>query len=385
MSNMTKLYQKLLLITLILALLIGLSACGDNSVQPSDLEVNDNTSELPYQQTVDVPDALPTKEGYIEMLEALQHAFATGELQAFIEAYPAPVSLVDLGHPGPEANEWPALLDGLTAEMSFDPEDIADIYEAPFYWRNTMTAYLYVSGGNIHLPDGAQTLRLRLGPNWQADNTPAIISMMLDTDGRQAYVVFSESPTFEEKALSIADRITWSDMSIFRTILFLGAFESEGGHPWERFSSDEIAAGASRYLGVEDFSPLDYWVTLVGEDGPDVIRGEDGEPLIAEDGHYIWPLASPVGETHFEIIHSAGYLSNLPTSVVILDTPSQGDLTVRKFSYADNFRFVVDEITDINFLVLHEDCGAPYVQLLSVQTVAIPDPEYDYKQPEEPE
>jgi len=124
----------------------------------------------------------PTREGYIEMLYALQRAFVTGEFEAFIEAYPG-WDEAGRGMPGPAVNEWPALLEGVTAMITFDEEDVADV--DPDAWlAGRVTVQLYVSGGNQHLPSGRQTLELRLIRN-RDTNTPSIYRMELTTDGRQ--------------------------------------------------------------------------------------------------------------------------------------------------------------------------------------------------------
>ena len=244
--------------------------------------------------------------------------------------------------PGPVVNEWPALLEGVTAQMSFDADEAFPEPEITT-WGNTVTVQLYVSGGNIHLPDGEQTLRLNLVPNGE---TPSILSMMLNTDGQQwPWRGMPEAPTIEDKLFDLTARMVgWARLPIERTIIFIQVFEGE-----IVVSEDEMIASAEKYLGIESFSPS-YW-------------------------H--WDGTAPEGErSHFVRLNDDGKYEILGMgfhppafSTAILDAPSQGDLTVRVFIYANYFRFEVASITDFNFLVLYNDDGTPYARLLSEQAV----------------
>jgi len=321
--------------------LIALCSCG--------------TSETPEASGGEnIPEELAD---YVEMLEALNLAFATGEYQEFIDAFPGPVKEA-LGLPGPVVNEWASLLEGVTAEMSYNTEEFIPSIDMGYY----MKIHLNVQDGNTHLPNGTQTVNLHLRDNWEADNRPAILSMMLNTDGRQIFSRFGmqEIPSFEDKIFIVTGALAWANMPIERTINFLTVFEGEfrwGGSGYKDWSSfrgepyteDEIIAGAKKYLGM-DYSPV---------------------------GAYLWRADAPEGErTEFVWIDEDGQYSIVPIgifpksrSLIILDTPSEGDLTVRAFTYADYFLLEIEKIEDYNFLIKQNDDGTQYAQLLSVQTV----------------
>ena len=141
------------------------------------------------------PPPPPTREDYIAMLYALQQAFAIGEFEAFIEAYPGWAE-EGRGMPGPAVNEWPALLYGVTADMTWG-EEYVEI--DPDAWVSRAVVQLYVNEGNRHLPSGRQTFELRFVINEEA-NAPSIFSMMLNTDGRQlSRFRRLENPHFEDQ------------------------------------------------------------------------------------------------------------------------------------------------------------------------------------------
>ncbi|MCL2856845.1 MAG: hypothetical protein FWE19_03865 [Oscillospiraceae bacterium] len=294
--------------------------------------------------------SFPTSEDYIEMLYALQHAFATGEFEAFVESYPGVVG-EGWGAVGPAINEWPTLLEGVTSKMSFCTEDFADRNWSTHSrtWCNVVTVQLYVSNGNRYLPSGKQTLELGIGLNW-GSNTPSIWRMKLTTDGRGS----PGTTHFESQILSLVTRLTWLGWTpLEATIMFLDVFEGEGRDN-QGFTYDEIVVGAKKYLGIENFSMagLYTWSDWNDENMPEGIFWERVERL--NNGRYL--------------ILGIGF--DAPSkSMLILDTPSQGNITVRVFTYANHFMLAVDHITDFNLLILHDDDGTPYAQLLSDQPV----------------
>ena len=294
----------------------------------------------------------PTREDYIEMLNALQHAFATGEFEAFIAAYPG---WDEEGRemPGPAVNEWPALLEGVTAAMTFDEEDVVIDSGVNAWTAGRLTVQLYVSGGNRHLPDGEQVLRLDLIRN-RDSNTPSIYGMMLITD-RCTRAMRGGVPLFEHQILGVAELLTASGMPLYRTMIFLDAFEGGGPFDWGLFTYDEVVAGANKYLGFEDFSPADSYLWTSENEHMGALR----EPVWTFQGEGVY----------YEVGTMIGYFLMPPRSVFILDAPSHGDLTARVFIYADYFLFVVDRAYDFNFLILHDEDGTPYAKLLSEQEV----------------
>ena len=360
------------LLLMLIAIAVLLSACG---AQPSEAIPVPNhtypTEELepppdtPAPQPESIREQFPTREDYIEMLYALQYAFATGELEAFIEAYPGPAE-EGLGAPGPAVNEWPALLEGVTAQMSFDADEFDPWFDMAYH----VTVHLDVSGGNNYLPSGSQTLRLLLGVNHENDKSPAVLSMILNTDGRRIFSNwwdFPEVPSFEDRVFAVTNHLAWASLPIERTIGFLNIFEGtvergsdihgHGGYiiywgnfrgPHNGYTEEEIIAGARKYLGIENFSPADSYLWGQNPDGP---------------SETVWINSYD----NYEI--AAIGIFPPPRSLLILDNPSQGDLTVRAFVYANEFLLVVDHIIDYNFLILQRDDGTPFVQLLSEQTV----------------
>jgi len=108
--------------------------------------------------------------------------------------------------------------------------------------------------------------------------------------------------------------------------------------------------GAEKYLGLVNFSPSETYAWTLENTPPNTII------CLVEyvEGRY------RIIELGFGGIHA---------SLLILDSPSQGDLTVRVFHYANIFRFEVSKIVDYNFRILHNVDGTPYAQLLSVQTL----------------
>ena len=50
---------------------------------------------------------------------------------------------------------------------------------------------------------------------------------------------------------------------------------------------------------------------------------------------------------------------------MILDTPIEGDITLRAFTYPSHFLFIAWQMIDYNFLILYDDDGVPYARLLS--------------------
>ena len=357
------------LLLILVALVVLLSACG---VQPVEVIPEQEHAYLAEEMEPELPPAVEepeplsapvTREDYIEMLYALQYAFATGEFEAFIEAYPGPVD-DGLGMPGPAANEWPALLEDVTAEMHFDVDEFDPWFDSGYH----VTVQLDVSGGNLYLPSGRQTLRLLLGVNHENNKSPAVLSMMLNTDGRRVFSGWDlpEVLSFEDRIFAATNHLAWASQPIERTIGFLNIFEGTierspaiygGDIYWSSFQTphigyteEEIIAGARRYLGIENFAPADSYLWGQNPDGPSetVWINTYGNYEIAAIG--IFP----------------------PTrSVLILETPSQGDLTVRAFVYTNEFLLVVDHIIDYNFLILHGDDGTPYAQLLSEQAVPL--------------
>ena len=277
------------------------------------------------------------REYYIEMLYALQHAFATGEFEAFIDVYPALPYGIHFNDPGRVASEWPALFRGITAAMSFNADDF--IPRFGIHWRDYyVTVNLYVSGGNDYLPNGNQTLELGLAPN-QHTGTPKIFSMMLNTDGRLNLFYLSrlENPTLEEQMLPLVSLFsTWVHCPAARTYWFLFLFDDWLSLPTE----EEIIAGAKKFLAIEYLPPASEW---------GLYR--------LDDGTY----------TTFNPPTGGGY----PMSAGIIETPSQGDFTVRVFFYDDWFMLTVYRMTDFNFLILYEDDGTPYARLLSEQVVPL--------------
>jgi len=301
----------------------------------------------PYQPRP-APPPPPTNEDYIKMMYALQHAFATGEFGAFIEAYPGPID-GGIGT-GPFVNEWPALLEGVTAEMTFSEEDVANNRFDDWGLR-PIAIELYVSGGNIHLPSGKQTLELKLSNNRETGNTPSIVEMVLTTDGRDFFSWrwrdILEEPTLEEQLLLIVGRLEWQAGPLGYTITFLNVFENE--EDWGEFTYDEIVAGAKKFLGLVGFSPTDVY-----------LWGESEQQL---------------GRSELVYRHNDRYgivgmgIKSPPRSMLVLDTPNEGDITVRAFAYENHFLFAVREVIDYNFLILQGDDGTPYARLLSEQTV----------------
>ena len=316
-------------------------------------------SRPPLQEPEPAPPP-PTREDYIAMLETLAHAFATGELEGFIETYPGWAE-EGRGMPGPAVNEWPALLEGVTAEMTWDNEEVLAI-NPDGRFVNRVTVQLYVSGGNRHLPDGEQALLLELGGNPET-NTPAINRMMLVTDGR-GWWPFSESwpenPTFEDRVLDVTrlmmSNIAGSGLAIDKTMGFLRAFESDELTGEIPFTEEQMIEGARRFLGLENFSPADYRFNSEDTDETLERAQEEGRSTAVwyEGGVYLTP--------------GMGFYSP-PLSTLILPTPSQGDMTVRVFVHANDFDFEVHAIIDFNYQRLYDADGIPYARLLSEQTV----------------
>ncbi|MCL2856846.1 MAG: hypothetical protein FWE19_03870 [Oscillospiraceae bacterium] len=283
--------------------------------------------------------AHPLEDIYIEMLDALQHAFATGEFRTFVDTHPAPDDEWSFSGHGQILTEWPALLEGITAEMSYG-NVMLNIPGTDTL--RTLTVELYVTGGNSYLPSGEQTLELAFFRNWETHTNAAVHSMMLNTDGRQSGLwIRPEMRTFEEQMLQVGLSLAWGELPVERTILFLSAIADE--RRWV-FTEEEIIEGARRHFDIEDLPPASEW-----ENRYAVEQREDGR---------------------FVQRHTP---SQLPPrrSVVILDAPSQGDLTVRAFVYADDFLLSIREVVDYNFLVLHDDDGTPYARLLSEQPVEL--------------
>ena len=222
-----------------------------------------------------------------------------------------------------------------------------------------MTVQLYVSGGNRHLPDGEQTLMLWLWAN-EATNTPSIFGMTLTTDGRGWGLSegWPENPTLEDKlhlvTISMMSSIAGSGLVIDRTYAFLTALDRDRFS----FTEEEMIEGARRFLGVEDFSPTDY--AFFGEryHGSFLDAIEEGRSVIVwyEDGGYGWP---------------GGCVGGPPFNRLILPTPSQGDVTVRVFVYANYFYLELLRMYDFSFLRLYDEDGTPYAQLLSGQPVEV--------------
>ena len=344
-----------------LAIMLLLASCQQTVADPDPQEpeaeytypVEELDPETPTEAEEVEPETppTPTREDYIEMLYALQHAFATGEFEAFVEAFPG-LAEEGRGMPGPAVNEWPALLEGVTAEMFFDAEDVLSDPEWPDRWAHLVTVQLYVSGGNVHLPDGRQTLELSLIPNRDTDNTPSIICMMRTTDGQQWYLFsgLPENPTIEDKTLSVTAWMvgTWAELPIDRIMIFIRIFENEDGWGYSH-TEEEMIAGAKKYLGIEDFSPI-----YSHRDGTAPEGERSHRVRLTDDGRYEIP--------------GHGFQPS-PFNLVILDTPSQGDLTVRVFFFANEFMLELSRITDFNFLILYNDDGTPYARLLSEQAV----------------
>jgi len=278
------------------------------------------------------------------MLYALQRAFVTGEFEAFIETYPG---WDEEGRelPGPAVNEWPALLEGVTAVMTFDEADVVITENR----RDFVTVQLYVSGGNRHLPNGRQTLELNIARNRETGE-PSIFTMMLNTDGQR--ILFDGSgwpwpvpPSLEHQVEEVTVwmmSMGWRGLTIDRVVFFLDIFAGRTGGDGSH-TEEEMIEGARRFLGVEDFSPADYFPEE-GRSG--LVWYEDGRYFIPGQGFY-----SP------------------PISVVVLAAPTQGDMTVRGFVYANWFFFELEQIIDFNYLVLYDEDGTPYARLLSEQTV----------------
>jgi len=298
------------------------------------------------------------REDFIEMLYALQHAFATGEFEAFIEAYPGWAE-EGRGMPGAAVNEWPALLEGVAAVMIFDEEDVDFDLDA-WIAAARVTVRLYVSGGNRHLPNGEQTLEFSLVHN-RDTNAPSIYRMILNTDGR-GWWPFSEgwpeNRTFEDRVLDVTrlmmSNVAGSGLAIDKTMGFLRAFESDELTGEIPFTEEQMIEGARRFLGIEDFLPADYRFNSE-EDNETLGRArEEGRSTAVwyEGGVYLTP--------------GMGFYAP-PLSVLILPTPSQGDMTVRVFVHANDFDFEVREIIDFNYQRLYDDDGTPYARLLSEQ------------------
>ena len=297
-----------------------------------------------------------TREDYIAMLYALQDAFATGDFEAFIEAYPG-WDEEGRDMPGPAVNEWPALLEGVTAVMTFDEEDF-DF--DPNARSNVATVQLYVSGGNRHLPNGEQTLLLNLIRN-RDTNTPSIYVMMLNTDGRQMLRfdgrgwLWPQPPSFYDQVEELTMwmvSVARSGLTIDRVVLFIDVFGGRIGGDGSH-TEEEMIEGARRFLGVENFAPMDY--AFIGWDAGDFQAArEEGRSTSVwyEDGRFFNP--------------GRGFYPP-PLSVIILDTPTEGDMTARAFIYANWLFFEVERIIDFNFLVMYDEDGVPYARLLSEQ------------------
>ena len=112
-----------------------------------------------------------------------------------------------------------------------------------------------------------------------------------------------------------------------------------------------MIAGAKKYLGIENFKPAYFH-----RHGTAPEQERSFLIWLFEDGTYGIPGMGLYAPT---------------TSRVILNTPSEGDLTVRVFFYANEFWLDIHYIIDFNFLVLYNDDGTPYARLLSEQTVPL--------------
>jgi len=202
---------------------------------------------------------------------------------------------------------------------------------------NVATVQLYVSGGNRHLPNGNQVLSLvltRNTPHSEELNAPSIWMMWLITDGRRSlFDAPSEEPTIENRVSRVTrTMVSWAELPIERVMVFRGEFE--GVH---LASEEEVTEAARRYLGIDNLEPPHLPTGFV---------------LRTEDGKY------GIGDRGFD---------PPPFSTLILDTPTEGDITVRVFVFANWFYFELERMVDFNFLVLHGDDDKPYARLLSEQ------------------
>ena len=358
---------------LIAIILIVLTSCNkqkvellehgtlSSSIESSAIEHSANTPSLSSSETningqeeSALKSDVPTKENYIEILESLKNAFATGEYQMFLDQYPCPY-IEGLGGIGPEANEWAPLLTGVTADMSYDPEQFS-LNNNSLQCRVTFS--LNVVNGNKYLPNGHQTIRLHLGYGGIESKKTAlyIYNMMLNTDGQQEFNsgnVRNPNPSLEEQVYCITEIMAkYADTSLARTIRFLDVFEGDSTSQYYdgAHTEEQIIAGAKKYLGL-DYSPAR--AILWFDDSKD---RQHREIVEFRNGKY-------------NIVGMG--LPPIVRSLLILDAPSQGDLTCRVFTYKDGFLLAVAYIEDYNFLVLHEEDNTPYIQLLNVETVEL--------------
>ena len=168
--------------------------------QPQSLREPDSRESQDFEaaetQGTEAEDFALTIEDYIAVLEDLRHAFATGEYQEFVNAYP--LFFQTDGY-------WPLLLEGVTAEMSFNADEI--IFEE-YGWISPLTVHVNVSNGNRHLPSGEQTLKLLLSHISEHQRNIALFGMVLNTDGRIFWPPStSENPTLEDQVMLVTSSV----------------------------------------------------------------------------------------------------------------------------------------------------------------------------------
>jgi len=276
----------------------------------------------------------PTQADYIEVLEALKEAFATGEYQAFLDKYrrDQEFALGDFGDR--KSNEWPDLLKGVTAEMTYHAGDF--VFHEGYCFQGNVS--LDVENGNTHLPSGKQTVFVRIMQTENfVKNNLMLYSMSLNTDGRKEA---SQNP-FEELIRKLSLHMVLDHSPLLKLLSYFCILDPTN---FSGCTENEIIAGAKKYLGIE------YALDDLIED-----RKDYRVAYYERDGVTMYGYPGMCGP-------------NYAASTLILDTPTEGDITCRAFIYANNFLLDIAETRDYNFLVLHEPDGTPYAQLLSVTT-----------------
>jgi len=277
----------------------------------------------------------PTQADYVEVLEALKDAFATGEYQAFVGKYPRDrdFAMGDFGDC--KSNEWPALLEGLTAEMTYDIDDFNFLESYCFAGNVTVE----VANGNTHLPSGRQIIFVRIMQTENfAKNNLMLYSMSFNTDGREE----ASQSQLEEQIRYLSFCFVVDHSPLLKLLSYFSVLDPTN---FSDFTEAEIIAGAKKYLGI------DYAL----------------ENLIEDRKDYRIAYYDRNGVTMYGYPGMCG--PNYRASTLILNTPTQGDITCRAFIYANSFLLDIAETSDYNFLILHEPDGTPYAQLLSVTTV----------------
>ena len=284
----------------------------------------------------------PTQADYVEVLEALKEAFATGEYQAFVERYPPNLDKVE--HVGDEHTAWPFLLDGVTADMTYSMDDFEFYDYSGKMSSSAGTVSLQVKNGNVHLPSGRQTVWLQLEfCNGLGDGQRgvALYSMALNTDGRWAE--FATDELIEHQIYLLAgDLAVFAHTPLMQSICFLNEFDPND----KGYTAEEIIAAAKKYLGV------DYTLAEIEKD-------REGDAMLSYDKHT--PDRYSIEE---------GCILGPIVRVKLLGANKENNLTCRAFIYANWFLLEIKEIKDYTFRILKNPDGAEYAQLLSVTTVS---------------